>query len=222
MTQANLYADIRRTVVEALKAVLPQTLDASVESRISVGPPRDPAHGDMVTNAAMIGATFARKPARELAAALVQHLTAAPGIAAAEAAGPGFVNLRLHPRDLPRPAAGHPRQRRSLRRRHHRRRQKNQHRVCLRQPHRPDAYRPLPRRRRRRRPRQPADQGRLHRHQGVLHQRRGRPGRRPRLGRLLALPPGHRHPPDRGRIRRRSPRRPAIQRRLPHPRRREL
>jgi arginyl-tRNA synthetase len=97
MTQANLYADIRRTVVEALKAVLPQTLDASVESRISVGPPRDPAHGDMVTNAAMIGATFARKPARELAAALVQHLTAAPGIAAAEAAGPGFVNLRLHP-----------------------------------------------------------------------------------------------------------------------------
>jgi arginyl-tRNA synthetase len=97
MNPSDLYACVRVTVVTALKAVLQQTLEASVEARVTVGPPRDPAHGDMVTNAAMVGASFARKPVKDLAAALVQHLQGAPDIAHAEAAGPGFVNLRLRP-----------------------------------------------------------------------------------------------------------------------------
>ncbi len=81
----------------------------------------------------------------------------------------------------------------SLRRQQDRRRHADQRRICLRQSHRPDAYRPLPRRRGRRCAGQPADQGRPRRHQGILHQRCRRAGHRARLGRLLALPAGDRH-----------------------------
>ena len=97
LREADLYARLRETVVTALKTVLPQTLHDDVVGKINVGPPRDPAHGDMVTNAALVAATFARQPPAKIAAALVQHLKGAPDIANAEAAGPGFVNLHLRP-----------------------------------------------------------------------------------------------------------------------------
>jgi arginyl-tRNA synthetase len=64
---------------------------------VTVEPPRDPAHGDMATNAAMVLAKPARLPPREIAAMLAEALAAAPGIASAEVAGPGFLNLRLEP-----------------------------------------------------------------------------------------------------------------------------
>jgi arginyl-tRNA synthetase len=96
-SSADLYARLRETVVTALKTVLPQTLHDDVVGKINVGPPRDPAHGDMVTNAALVAATFAQKPVKDIAAALVQQLKGAPDIATAEAAGPGFVNLHLRP-----------------------------------------------------------------------------------------------------------------------------
>jgi arginyl-tRNA synthetase len=96
MNPSDLYASLRETVLAALAQVIPD-LPPEVAARVEITPTRDPAHGDMATNAAMVSAKAARQPPAKIAAALVQHLTAGPEIETAEAAGPGFVNLRLRP-----------------------------------------------------------------------------------------------------------------------------
>ncbi|MFB2595477.1 arginine--tRNA ligase [Paracoccus sp. p4-l81] len=93
----NLFSDIRALVTGALdqmvaEGALPQGLDFTA---VAVEPPRDPAHGDMATNAAMVLAKPAGANPRAIADALVAHLAADPRIAGAEVAGPGFINLRL-------------------------------------------------------------------------------------------------------------------------------
>ncbi|MEM1315855.1 MAG: arginine--tRNA ligase [Pseudomonadota bacterium] len=95
----NLFADIRALVVDSLEAMardgaLPEGLDLA---NVAVEPPRDAAHGDMATNAAMVLAKTARKKPRDIAEALGPRLEADPRVAAAEVAGPGFLNLRLDP-----------------------------------------------------------------------------------------------------------------------------
>ena len=94
--QTDIYARLRETVLSALAQVVPD-LPPEIAARVEVSPARDPAHGDMATNAAMVSAKAARQPPAKIAAALVQHLTASPDIQTADAAGPGFVNLRLKP-----------------------------------------------------------------------------------------------------------------------------
>ena len=64
-------------------------------SRIVVEPPRDPAHGDITTNAAMILAKPAGKPPRDIAQLLCDALAAHDDVESAEIAGPGFVNMRI-------------------------------------------------------------------------------------------------------------------------------
>jgi arginyl-tRNA synthetase len=96
MTHADLFARLRETVLLALAEIVPD-LPPEIAARVEVTPTRDPAHGDMATNAAMVSAKAAKQPPAKIAAALVEKLAAAPDIAAAEAAGPGFVNLRLRP-----------------------------------------------------------------------------------------------------------------------------
>jgi arginyl-tRNA synthetase len=64
---------------------------------ITVEPPRDPSHGDLSTNAAMVLAKPAGLKPRDLAEALVAELTKLPDVTSAEIAGPGFINLRLSP-----------------------------------------------------------------------------------------------------------------------------
>ncbi len=96
MQDENLYAALRGEVLTALEALAPG-LAPEILARVEVTPTKDPAHGDMATNAAMIAAKPAGKNPRELAAGLVEKLAAHPGIAKAEAAGPGFVNLTLSP-----------------------------------------------------------------------------------------------------------------------------
>ncbi len=71
---------------------LPADFDAT---RAQVEPPRDPAHGDMATNAAMVLAKPAGMKPRDLADKLAQALAALDRIDSAEVAGPGFINLRL-------------------------------------------------------------------------------------------------------------------------------
>lgn len=66
-------------------------------ARITVEPPRDPAHGDAATNAAMVLAKPLGKRPPELAGAIAAALRAHPWIAAASAAGPGFINLAFRP-----------------------------------------------------------------------------------------------------------------------------
>ncbi len=73
---------------------LPAGLDLS---RAMVEPPRDPTHGDMAANAAMVLAKDARKKPRDLADALAAILRADPIIENIDIAGPGFINLRLKP-----------------------------------------------------------------------------------------------------------------------------
>ncbi|TWH26512.1 MULTISPECIES: arginine--tRNA ligase [unclassified Aminobacter] len=68
------------------------TLDLS---RIAVEPPRDPSHGDLATNAAMVLAKSVGEKPRALAEKLSKVLAEDADVAAAEVAGPGFVNLRL-------------------------------------------------------------------------------------------------------------------------------
>ena len=64
-------------------------------ANVTVEPPRDPSHGDLATNAAMVLAKQAKTNPRELAGKLVEILAADPVIDSAEIAGPGFINMRL-------------------------------------------------------------------------------------------------------------------------------
>lgn len=93
----NLFADIRTLVIATLeRAVAQGSLPAGLDfANVAVEPPRDPAHGDMATNAAMVLAKPAGMKPRDIAALLVADLGQDPRIASAEIAGPGFINLRL-------------------------------------------------------------------------------------------------------------------------------
>jgi arginyl-tRNA synthetase len=62
---------------------------------VTVEPPRDPSHGDLSTNAAMVLAKPAGTNPRALAALLVPALEAIPGVTEVQIAGPGFINLRM-------------------------------------------------------------------------------------------------------------------------------
>ncbi|MGE3149436.1 MAG: arginine--tRNA ligase, partial [Pseudorhodoplanes sp.] len=74
--------------------LLPAGID---QSRVVVEPPRDPSHGDMATNAAMVLAKDAGRKPRELADAIADKLRADPLVARVDVAGPGFINLTLKP-----------------------------------------------------------------------------------------------------------------------------
>ncbi|MEL6768392.1 MAG: arginine--tRNA ligase [Pseudomonadota bacterium] len=95
----NLFAEIKTLTLSCLEAMvaegaLPEGL--SVQN-VAVEPPRDAAHGDMATNAAMVLAKPAGKKPREIAETLAAKLTADERVASADVAGPGFINLRLEP-----------------------------------------------------------------------------------------------------------------------------
>jgi arginyl-tRNA synthetase len=72
--------------------LLPEGLD---RRNVAVEPPRDPSHGDLATNAAMVLAKPAKLAPRALAEALVGELATVEGVERAEIAGPGFINLKL-------------------------------------------------------------------------------------------------------------------------------
>ncbi len=63
-----------------------------------VEPPRDPAHGDLATNVAMMLAKPAGKPPRAIAEMLKPKLAALPNVINVDIAGPGFINFRLKPK----------------------------------------------------------------------------------------------------------------------------
>lgn len=95
----NLFADIRSLVISALDAMVAAgDLPAGLSTdNVTAEPPRDAAHGDMATNAAMVLAKPAGMKPRDIADKLALRLTEDSRIAAAEVAGPGFLNLRLVP-----------------------------------------------------------------------------------------------------------------------------
>jgi len=90
----DIFAALRAEVLNCLRRILPE-LPEEMLSRAIVEPPRDPAHGDMSTNAALVVAKAAKLPPPKIAAPLAAALAELPMVAEAAPAGPGFVNLRL-------------------------------------------------------------------------------------------------------------------------------
>ena len=93
----NVFAEVESRVLAALKGLqqkgtLPDGLDFGA---VAVEQPRDPAHGDLACNAAMVLAKAARMKPRDIADALAATLKTDPDIVSAEVAGPGFLNLRM-------------------------------------------------------------------------------------------------------------------------------
>jgi arginyl-tRNA synthetase len=95
--------DVFKIVLDKVKAannaliaegVLPAGID---QSRVVVEPPRDPTHGDVATNDAMVLAKDAGRKPRELAEAVAERLRADALVAKVDVAGPGFINLTLKP-----------------------------------------------------------------------------------------------------------------------------
>ncbi len=83
-------------VLTRVHAVCAAQLGAGADlSRVVVEPPKDPSHGDMATNAAMVLAKEAGKKPRDLAEQIAARLRTDDLIASADVAGPGFINLTL-------------------------------------------------------------------------------------------------------------------------------
>jgi arginyl-tRNA synthetase len=109
----NIFSVFEARVAEALgrlaqAGAIPAGLDTA---RVVVEPPRDAAHGDLATNAALVLAREAGTSPRTLAERIAGELAADPRIARAEVAGPGFINLSLSPdvyRDVLRAAVTDP------------------------------------------------------------------------------------------------------------------
>jgi arginyl-tRNA synthetase len=98
----NLFAEFHDLIAAILGRIatsgrLPADLDLR---RFVVEPPRDEAHGDLATNAAMVYAKEARAffaNPRQLAVEIAAALAGDPDVAEAEVAGPGFINVRVKP-----------------------------------------------------------------------------------------------------------------------------
>jgi arginyl-tRNA synthetase len=98
-TNMNLFARYQAKIIEIIEGLaaegrLPKGLSTA---RAVVEPPRDPAHGDLAANAAMVLAKDAGLKPRDLAEMIIAELKADPGVVTAEIAGPGFINIRLVP-----------------------------------------------------------------------------------------------------------------------------
>jgi arginyl-tRNA synthetase len=95
----DVFATLRERIIavnEVLAAVgvLPAGID---QAKVLVEPPRDPSHGDLATNAAMVLAKDAGRKPRELAEAIADRLRADDWVDSVAVAGPGFINLALKP-----------------------------------------------------------------------------------------------------------------------------
>ena len=93
----NVFRHFRDEVAAVLAALaeagdLPAGADLG---RVTCEPPRDPAHGDMATNAALVLAKAAGTKPRDLAEKIAGRLRGLDSVAAVEVAGPGFINIRV-------------------------------------------------------------------------------------------------------------------------------
>ncbi len=98
-TSRTLYAAFAAKIDAALAALEKEAVLPPHAPRhaVSVEPPRDPSHGDLATNAAMVLAKEAKTNPRALAERIVEKLAGDAAVTSAEIAGPGFINLRLAP-----------------------------------------------------------------------------------------------------------------------------
>ena len=92
----NVFRLVESKITDALErlaaaGVLPGDLDLA---GVEVQEPRDPAHGDVASNAALVLAKRANMKPRDIAAALVTALADDDDLSSVEVAGPGFLNMR--------------------------------------------------------------------------------------------------------------------------------
>ena len=99
----NLFAEFLQVVREAVATVAAERGVALPDlSKITAEPPRDPSHGDVSTNAAMVLNKAFGMPPKVLAESLATLLRMHKGVAAVDIAGPGFINLKLNVDQWPR------------------------------------------------------------------------------------------------------------------------
>ena len=93
----NLFAHFQGVVASAVETLVEQgKLPAGLDlSKLTTEPPRDPSHGDVAVNAAMVLAKPAGLVPRAVADLLVPLLASNPDAAAVTVAGPGFINIKL-------------------------------------------------------------------------------------------------------------------------------
>jgi len=94
-----LYTAFTATIEAALSELIADGAlpEGTSFKNVTVEPPRDPSHGDLATNAAMVLAKPAKTNPRALAEQITAKLSTHPAITSADIAGPGFINLRLDP-----------------------------------------------------------------------------------------------------------------------------
>src|SRR5258708_30572644 len=99
LKQENIFEEVALRVQSATTSLMTVGyLSTWVDvTRLQVEPPRDPAHGDMASNAAMVLAKDAGKKPRELAEAIAEKLRTDELMSKVDDAGPGFINLTLKP-----------------------------------------------------------------------------------------------------------------------------
>ena len=93
----NVFSLTRNRIVEVIEdaakeGALPGELKLDA---VTAEAPRDPSHGDVATNAAMVLAKQAGMKPRDIAELVAQRLTGTGDIVSADVAGPGFINLKL-------------------------------------------------------------------------------------------------------------------------------
>ena len=100
----NLFSEFLQVIRQAVSATATeQGIAAAIDfAKVTAEPPRDPSHGDISSNAAMVLNKQFGKPPRVLADLIAAKLRCHADVAAVEIAGPGFINLRLRPAVWPR------------------------------------------------------------------------------------------------------------------------
>jgi len=95
----NVFGEIRNLVIASLEKMqvsgdLPDGLSFDL---VAVEPPKNPDHGDMATNAAMVLSSPSMKKPLDIAKKLLMYLKESPLISDVDIAGPGFLNINLEP-----------------------------------------------------------------------------------------------------------------------------
>jgi arginyl-tRNA synthetase len=94
----NIFNEFEVKLKNTIKLVLPEIDRQNIDlGAVVVEPPRDPSHGDLATNAAMVLAKPLGLKPRDIATRVAAGLARDADVDAAEVAGPGFLNLRLRP-----------------------------------------------------------------------------------------------------------------------------
>ncbi len=93
----NIFTHFEQKIKKSIEAVELKELDGLDLTRVSVDPPRDPSHGDLATNAAMVLAKQVGMAPRKLAELIVDKLAGDDEIQSTTIAGPGFINMVVRP-----------------------------------------------------------------------------------------------------------------------------